>query len=215
MNNEIVPAEGVQQQPVDKNQEKGNREIVEKANNGRHDGNKNKNNFRGINEQHDKTWEGDEPKVGGVLGLRSEWYDKKVTFEAFSEKMTDYVLRELKNARDVVSIVRDMKDPKENFKTKNLPKNLTATEKKSDVEVAIQEQRIKIYATREAELKSNVDKIYGLVKGQCSSSLKTVIKQDAEYEEENGEQNVLWLLEKLKEVTSGLDTKSNKRSNLH
>ena len=60
-----------------------------------------------------------------------------------------------------------------------------------------------------------MDKIYGLVKGQCSISLKTAIKQDKVFDNINEKHDVLWLLEKLKEVTLGLDTTSNKRINLH
>jgi hypothetical protein len=178
-------------------------------------GNKNKayKNYSDSNEQ--RNWEGEEPKVGGVLGLRSEWLDKKVSFEVFLEKVTDYILREFTNPRDIVGSIRDMKDPSINFKKHNLPKNLTTKQKESDVEVAIQAQRIKLYAAREADMKNNMDKVYGIVKGQCSMSLRTVIKQDAVFDEKNDEHDVLWLLSKLKEVTSGLDTKSNKRSNLH
>jgi hypothetical protein len=170
-------------------------------------------NFQDTNEQ--KNWEGEEPKVGSVLGLRSEWLDKKVSFEVFLEKITDYILREFTNPRDIVGSIRDLKDPTINFKKYNLPKNLTTKQKESDVEVAIQAQRIKLYAIREADLKNNMDKVYGLVKGQCSMSLRTVIKQDPEYDDKNDTHDVLWLLSKLKEVTCGLDTKSNKRSNLH
>ena len=165
------------------------------------------------NEQ--KGWEGEEPKVGGVLGLRSEWLDKKVSFEVFLEKTTDYILRKFTNPRDIVGAVRDLKDPSTNFRKHNLPKNLSNKQKESDVEVAIQAQRIKLYAVREADMKNNMDKVYGIVKGQCSMSLRTVIKQEPDYDEKNDQHDVLWLLSKLKEVTSGLDTKSNKRSNLH
>jgi hypothetical protein len=84
-------------------------------------GNKNKvyKNFSDLNEQ--RNWEGEEPKVGGVLGLRSEWLDKKVSFEVFLEKTTDYILQEFTNPRDIVGSIRDMKDPLINFKKHNLP----------------------------------------------------------------------------------------------
>jgi hypothetical protein len=138
-----------------------------------------------------------------------------VSFEVFLEKTTDYILREFTNPRDIVGSIRDLKDPAVNFKKQNLPKNLTTKQKESDIEVAIQAQRIKLYAIREADMKNNMDKVYGLVKGQCTMSLCTVVKQDPEYDKKNDEHDVLWLLTKLKEVTCGLDTKSNKRSNLH
>ena len=148
------------------------------------------------------------------MGLRTEYLNKKVSFEVFLEKMTDYVLRELKNAADVVSVVRDMTNPSDDFANKHMPKDLTEKRKKSDVQVQVQQQRIKMYASREAEVTHNMTKIYGLVKGQCSHSLKTVLKQEEEFDEKDKEQDILWLLERLKEITSGLDMKSNKRCNL-
>jgi hypothetical protein len=131
--------------------------------------NRQRNKYKGVADANQKSWEGDEPKIGGVLGLRSEWMEKKVSFEVFLEKMTDYTLREIKNSRDVVSAVRDMKHPKKGFEKINMPTELSDVQKKSSIEVAIQEQRIKLYAIREAEMRSNLDKIYGLVKGQCST----------------------------------------------
>jgi hypothetical protein len=68
--------------------------------------------------------------------------------------------------------------------------------------------------TREAELESNMNKIYVIVKGQCSHSLCTVLKQEDKYKQKDKEQDILWLLEHLKSITSGLDSKSNKRCNL-
>ena len=97
------------------------------------------------------------------MGLRSKWLDKKMNFEAFLEKITDYILRELKNPRDIVSVVRDLKDPTINFKWNNLPRNLTSQQLKSYVEVAIQREHIKMYVIRESDMSNNMDKICGLV----------------------------------------------------
>jgi hypothetical protein len=170
-------------------------------------------NFSNSNEQ--RNWEGEEPKVGCVLGLHSKWMDKKVSFEVFLEKTTDYVLGEFRNPRDIIGLIRELKDPSTNFRKNNLAKNLTAKQKESDIKAAIQAQSIKLYAAREADMKNNMDKVYGIVKGQCSMSLHTVIKQYPELDEKNDKHNVFRLLSKLKDVTSGLDMKSNKHSNLH
>ena len=126
----------------------------------------------------ERTWQGEKPEIDGVLGLRTEWLDKKMSYSTFMEKMVEYVLREFKNANDVLSLVRDEVDPMVNFETNNLPKDLSDEDKKSEVKVAVQQQRIKLYVNREMELGNNVRKIYGLVKGQCSHSLKTMLKQD-------------------------------------
>ena len=162
----------------------------------------------------ERTWQGEKPEIDGVLGLRTEWLDKKMSYSTFMEKMVEYVLREFTNANDVLSLVRDEVNPTDDFETNNLPKDLSDTDKKSEVKVAIQQQRIKLYVTREMELDNNVRKIYGLVKGQCSHSLKTILKQEKEYEIKDRSQDVLWLMKTLKALTSGLDNKSNKRCNL-
>ena len=89
---------------------------------------------RGDRRQHyddnsEQSWLGDKPEVGAVLGLRTEYLSKKVSFEVFLEKMTDYVLRELKNAADVVSVVRDMTNPSDDFAKKHMPNDLTDKQK--------------------------------------------------------------------------------------
>ena len=79
------------------------------------------------------------PEVGAVLGLRTEYLNKKVSFEVFLEKMTDYVLRELKDAADVVSVVRDMTNATDEFANKHMHKELTDKQKRSDVQVQLQQ----------------------------------------------------------------------------
>jgi len=79
------------------------------------------------------------------------------------EKMVEDILSNFDNANDVTPVVRDEVDPIVDFEPNNLPKDLTEEEKKSGVKVAIQQQRIKLYVTRELELENNKRKIYSLV----------------------------------------------------
>ena len=146
--------------------------------------------------------------------MRTECLDKKVSFRQFLEKMNEYILREFKNPNDVLSVLRDEEDPRVSFETNNLPDDLTDVEKQSDVKVVIQQQRIKNYVDREMEMENNMFKIYGLMKGQCSHSLRAVLKKETKFKEKDTAQDVLWLLKKLRGLTSGLDNKSNKRCNL-
>ena len=75
--------------------------------------------------------------------------------------------------------------------------------------------RIKLYIARGQKVKSNMDKLYGVVIGQCSDALLSVLNNNIEYITKDEECDIIWLLEKLKTITLGLDSKSNKRSNLH
>ena len=183
-------------------------------NNHRNNGN-NRNNStrRSIFSANERSWSGDKPEIGAVLGLRMETLDNKQSFRTFMEKMVEYVLREISNPNDVLELLTDQKDPRPALKA-NVPTGLSTEEKKNDVLVAIQTQRIKLYVSREMDLETNMLKIYGLIKGQCSHSLLAILKQEKEYDQKNSSQDVLWLMEKLKKLTAGLDNKSNKRCNL-
>ena len=197
----------------------GNNSDNNNGNNNSGNSNRNNNNRRNDNRRNlfsgnERTWCGDKGEIGAVLGLRTEYLDKKVSYRVFIEKMIEYVLREIDDASDVLPILSQEKDPIPIFRTDQMPKSLTDEQKKDDVLSAIQSQRIKKFVDREIRVETNVKRIYGLVKGQCSHSLRALLKQEKDYEKKDSKQDVLWLLEQLKKITSGLDSKSNKRCNL-
>jgi hypothetical protein len=163
----------------------------------------------------DKDWEGAKPEVGAVLGLKTEKITKKVTFEVFREKLATYVLSEFNNPKDVLPAVKRMTDPMVDFKAKQAPKDLTDDEKKSDVEVQMQQQRIKLYISRETMVRTNMDKLYGIITGQCSQASIAIMENRNDFQKHDDACDVIWLMQTMKEITSGLDDKSNKRANLH
>jgi hypothetical protein len=101
------------------------------------------------------------------------------------------------------------------FKRNNALTELSDEDKKKSVEQAMQDHRVKLYIAREMKQQDNMDKLYRIVTGQCSHSLISILENDIDFSEKDEKCDVLWLLQKLKEITSGLDVKSNKRSNLH
>ena len=123
--------------------------------------------------------------------MRTECLDKKVSFRVFIEKMIEYVLRELKNPSDILPLLRENKDPVEVFKEKHIPTELSEADRGSGILVAIQQQRIKKFVDREMQLESNMCKVYGLIKGQCSHSLRAVLKQENNFEEKDGEKKIM------------------------
>ena len=78
-------------------------------------------------------------------------------------------------------MVKNLKDPFPNFETKHMPKDLTATEEGSKMKMKMWEMRVKKYMDREEVLTENVNKLYGIVIGQCTPPLRSTIKHDAEY----------------------------------
>ena len=84
------------------------------------------------------TWQGEKPEIRGVLGLRKEWLDQKMSYSTFMEKMVENVLREFKNANGFLSLLRDEVNLTVGFEANNLPKDLCNADKKSEVKVAVQ-----------------------------------------------------------------------------
>lgn len=69
-------------------------------------------------ETKDRNYEGDTPEVGGILALKKEKIKNKLTFNAFREKFTTYVNKELIHAIDFACIVKYLKGPNGTFDDK-------------------------------------------------------------------------------------------------
>ena len=87
----------------------------------------------------------------GILKVKSQalgysWgcVEKKVPSNILREKMCNYISRTIKYGNKVVGIVETYKDVRVTYKTNHMPKYLTIEDKKSEVKVQIQNQRIKI-----------------------------------------------------------------------
>ena len=100
----------------------------------RNDGGRNRNIFSA----NERSWCGDKPEIGAVLGLRVEHLDHKHSYRSFLEKMTEYVLRELNNPNDVLELLTEEKDPRPSLKA-NIPVKLEDDDKDNEVLVAIQQ----------------------------------------------------------------------------
>ena len=78
-----------------------------------------------------KDFVGDTPKLGGILGLRSENVTKKITYDLFCEKLGTYIMTEFKNGDDIFQVTKiHDADVTEFFKAKNKPNSLTEEKNK-------------------------------------------------------------------------------------
>ena len=64
-------------------------------------------------------------------------------------------------------------------------------------------------------MKNNLNKIFAIIWGQCISGVQSVSKEEANFEQEEGDVNCLCLLKNVKKITAGIDNKDNKKSMLH
>ena len=201
--------------PVAATDAKDNKSTTEKQTNNYTNKKKNNNNatFQGQGSD-SSNFEGADPDAGVVLGLRAERIKKKVSFDIFTEKISDYIIWEYDHGRDIKPVFTKLHLPHEAFKRKHKPRALSTEEETDTAEVKMQEQRYKMYISREMQLEDNLSKAYSLVWGQCTNALQSVIKGLDDYDEKLDDYDVIWLLTSLKKITSGVDIKANVRVTL-
>ena len=130
--------------------------------------------------------------------------------------METYIIKNLNGGECIVEGIKNTKlDVIDAFKAQNKPNELSDAEKASSIEVEIKKEEIKEYVKKLNLTKSNLKKIYGVIYGNCTESVQAMIKTDADYETKSKDFECQWLLDKVKIIVSGLDTKSNKRVSLH
>ena len=86
---------------------------------------------------------------------------------------------------------------------------------KDPINAAIQQHRVNNCVNKDSGSIKNLDKMYGLVWGQCSHGIKSIIHNKKYFKEKLDVFDFLWLLERMKEITSGMCVKSNNRYNTH
>ena len=125
-------------------------------------------------------------------------------------------MNEFKGGENVVEVTKNHTiDIISSFESNNKPVELTDEEKKSTIDVEIKKEEIKEYVKDLKLIKSNLNKIYNLVYGNCTDSVQTMLKTDDDYESKSRFFDHRWLFRKVKMIVAGLDTKVNLRVSLH
>ena len=89
------------------------------------------------------------PELNTVIGLITERLDQGVTFDKFQFLLNNYVLKNFRNAEDIVEIIIDLNDEVTNFDTKHMPDELTEKEEESKIKMNMWEMQVKQYMDRE------------------------------------------------------------------
>ena len=164
------------------------------------------------------SFDGATSEIGAVLGLRHEKFKMKATsFENFLDKVSTYVISNLKDGGDLKPIFRKMEDPAAKFSTKLKPSKPVkkGTDEVDPVDMDIYKEQVKLYVSRQSNLRRNMEKAFGLIWGQCSSSLQQNLKSLEEFDDAYDDLNILWLVKATKRAVSGIDSKSEPRHILH
>ena len=65
------------------------------------------------------------------------------------------------------------------------------------------------YGNRKAILNKNIGKLFELIYGQCTDSITTLLKGEDVFEDKRSKNDVIWLIEKLRQLTSGVDNEAD------
>ena len=101
------------------------------------------------------TYSGECDGIDVILALRSERFDKKTTFQDFLEKMSTYVISNLKDGGDVLTLFTEQTDPTVDFEAKHKPIKPDQSEDDVDeVDIDIYKEDIKQIFTKTDEFKT-------------------------------------------------------------
>ena len=153
-------------------------------------------------------WKGSNEEVGLIMCLKSERYENKVLFTTFSEKLKNHVIQNFEHANDIVSIIDKYVDPVKIIH-KLQPADLTKEQNKSEVAKMIQKEKVRNHIERLTKLDNNKMKLYGIIWGQCTTAVQEVIKGYSDFETSDSQFDCIWLLQKAKTVSAGLDERAN------
>ena len=160
-------------------------------------------------------YDGECDKVGGILALRVEKFNKKLPYEQFIEKIVNYITKKYVDGADIKPLLTDGKDPVRAYENKNKPKPLPDEDKDDPVMDAILKEEVKQFVMRKNNIRRNIQSAYSLVWGQCSSALQAYIKGLDGYTNATDNYDLKWLLDELKKASSGIDSNANKYATMH
>ena len=138
-----------------------------------------------------KNYEGSIPEVGGIIALKYEKFDKKLQFQVFMDKVSNYTLSNFKDGGDLTPLFKKQKNSTKSFDKKIISSPLTEEQKKDDLERDICKEKIKLFVTRDCNLTRNMEKVYGLIWGQCGAALHAKIKGLSDYEMSSSDLDIL------------------------
>ena len=138
-------------------------------------------------------YKGEKDDIGVILALKNERFANKVVFSTFIEKMKNYVLTKFSEAKDMMPILENLKDPKDDISAAQ-PSDFKTDEKASEVARWMKLEQVKLHVKRVATLETNKETLYALVWGQLSSGLQEVLKGEDDFEIKDSIFDCIWLL---------------------
>ena len=106
------------------------------------------------------SYSGESESIGVILALRAERFDKKVSFQEFVDKVSNYAVSNFKDGGDIQPLFVDLIDPTKEFQTKNKPVKPEDEDDKEntmdEVNKEIYKEEVKQFVQRKMNLRRNL-----------------------------------------------------------
>jgi hypothetical protein len=120
---------------------------------------------------------------------------KPSQFTKSLEALGEYIAKNVKNPRDMMSITDKLKAP-----VVPVPASLTKAETDDPLTFALWKEQITDYSKRKGVIQQNTKAVFAVIWGQCSESMKDKIKSLDEYETKVDDGDCVWLLTNIKGI---------------
>ena len=182
-------------------------------------------------------------KIEDIESLTTKDESRKNNFTKFKSDVLQYVLKHFTHAVDIVPALKAGNDPIALF-NKTAPSKASIKSRlglsiiapppdaegeseaakfiregtNRDTEetiAAIWQAEIKMFVQKTNELRTNMAKLWSIIKDQCSHSLQEELRAEKDYDQKEKDYDVLWLLQTLQQLTSGINDTSNRYYSLY
>ena len=106
--------------------------------------------------------------------------------------------------------MKEYKYPMTDYEENNIPKDLP-TGDTSAMKKSILDQKVKLYVTKEAEIKDKICNMYDKIWVKCTDAFQIITSHEELYEGKELKKELICLLKMIKEISSRLDKLVNER----
>ena len=162
---------------------------------------------------HPKDWKGKTTDLELVLGIKPEKLTNQTSVDGLLEKLEGYAKKNFDHYEDVLCLIVENEDPMKKLEKEK--ESLVTDEQRKKVQAGdlfeqmLMKDAVTRYGTRKMTLQKNIGKVYELLWGQCTNSIKTLVKGETEHSEKRKKNDVSWLVGHLRQLTSGVDNEAD------
>ena len=124
--------------------------------------------------------------------------------------MGNYISSNMTQGNKLVGILEINKDVRATYGTNHMPKYLSIEDKKSEVNIYIQNQCIKMYVMKEMEMVNNIDSIHAKIWWKCTKPLQNIINHLDQFTMKHKDKDVIWIFKNLNTVSTDIEFLGNK-----